>query len=81
MKDLDTIWVVVRSINEYNQDGEYFECAFTKKPSFQDLKTTLGLDDITIGKLTRGGGRQNSEDTWYNLVEIRSGEQYKSQKI
>ena len=68
------MWIVTREINEYDQDGEYFVVAFDTKPTFRDLKKILGFDDVTVGKLTRGGGRQRSEDEWYNLYDIPSGQ-------
>jgi len=71
------MWILTREINEYNQDGEYFVCAFKEKPTFNDLKKTLkGLSDVTIGKLTRGGGRQDFEGEWYYLSEVKDGELY-----
>lgn len=70
------MWIVTRSINEYDQYGNYFVCAFDHKPTFQELKNTLWLNDITTGKLTRGGGRQSNEYEWYYLTEINNGEIY-----
>jgi hypothetical protein len=53
-----SVWVVTSGINEYNQDGEYFVAVFKNKPSFVELKELLpNADDVTLGKLTRGGGR------------------------
>ena len=66
---MSKVWVVTREINEYNQDGEYFVAAFKSKPTFQQLKKLLNGDDVTIDKLTRGGGRQGTEYEWYNLLE------------
>ena len=70
------MWIVTRAINQYDQDGDYFVCAFDKKPTFQELKKILGCDDATIGKLMRGGGRQNLEYEWFFLTELKSGELY-----
>jgi hypothetical protein len=71
------MWIVTRAINDYNQDGDYFVCAFEDKPTFQDLKKSLPYEnDVTIGKLTRGGGRQDIEDNWYYLTEMKNGEVY-----
>lgn len=73
------MWVVTRAVNDYNQDGDYFVSAFTNEPTFEDLKKLLpGESDETIGKLTRGGGRQDFEGNWYYLTEMKSGELYKS---
>lgn len=71
------MWVVTRSINQYNQEGDYFVCVFENKPTFQELKNVLKNEsDATIGKLTRGGGRQDTEEEWYFLTELKSGELY-----
>lgn len=73
----NTIFVVTRAINQYDQDGDYFVAAFLEKPSFQDLKKLLPKEnDTTIGKLLRGGGRQKYENEWFFLTEIKSGELY-----
>jgi len=73
------MWVVTRTINEYNQDGDYLVCVFESKPTFQDLKKVLpGEGDATIGKLTRGGGRERHEDEWFYLKELKPGELYKA---
>ena len=70
------MYVVTREINEYNQEGEYFVAAYRSKSSFGDLKVLLGGEsDVTVGKLTRGGGRQALEDEWFNLDEVKDGEQ------
>lgn len=71
------MWIVTRAINQYDQDGDYFVCAFENKPTFKELKKILPNEsDVTIGKLTRGGGRQEYEDEWYFLTEVKSGEIY-----
>ena len=73
------MWIVTRAINDYNQYGDYFVAAFNNEPTFQDLKKLLpDEDDVTIGKLIRGGGRQNFECNWYYLTEMKSGEKYVS---
>jgi hypothetical protein len=68
------MWVVTREHNLYDQEGEYFVVAFDNKPTFQELKKLIGGSDVTIGKLTRGGGRQEFEEVWYNLYEVSSGQ-------
>jgi len=73
----NTLWIVTRAINDYNQYGEYFVCAFITKPTFKELKNLLPCEsDATIGKLTRGGGRQSIEDEWYFLTEQTNGTLY-----
>lgn len=73
------MWIVTRAVNDYNQDGDYFVAGFNSKPTFKDLKKLLPNEsDVTIGKLTRGGGRQDFEGNWYYLTEMKSGELYVS---
>ncbi len=74
-----SIWVVTREINQYDQDGEYFVAGYVQKPTFADLKKLLPhSSDATLGKLTRGGGREKGEDEWYFLTERGIGERGRS---
>lgn len=71
------MWVVTREINEYDQDGSYFVAVFQHKPTFADLKSLLPNEtDTTVGKLTKGGGRQGNENVWFNLLPVESGKNY-----
>ena len=70
------MWIVTIEYNEYNQQGEYFLAAYLEKPTFKQLKKLIGEDDVTVGKLTRGGERQGEAYTWYNLFEATEGENY-----
>lgn len=71
------MWIVTRAVNSYDQYGDYFVCAFENKPTFQELKSVLPKEsDVTIGKLTRGGGRHRAEYEWYYLTEVKNGELY-----
>jgi hypothetical protein len=65
------MWVVTREINEYDQDGAYFVAVYTDMPDFTQLKALLPQEtDTTIGKLTRGGGREKDEQEWFYLEEV-----------
>lgn len=71
------MWIVTAEIADYDQAGEYFVAAYNKKPDFQQLKKLLNCEsDVTIGKLTRGGGRRSDEYEWYNLIEVKNGENH-----
>lgn len=71
------MWIVTREVNAYDQEGEYFIAAYDHKPTFQELKLLLPhKKDSVVGKLTRGGGREDSEYEWYYLFEIESGVRY-----
>ncbi len=62
-------WIITAEYNDYDQHGSYFVAWFREKPTFQDIKKLLPYEtDATIGKLTRGGGRQGSEYKHYNLI-------------
>ncbi len=69
------MWVITRAINEYDQDGEYFEMVFDHKPTPEELMYKGYSLPIAL-HLMNGGGRQSVEEVWYYLTEIGSGEQY-----
>ena len=73
------MWILTRTINEYNQDGEYFVSAFTNKPTFQELKNILFFesDDTICRLIAMGGGRKDIEPEWYYLFEFKEGTSYK----
>lgn len=73
------MWVITRSINEYYQEGDYFECVFDHEPSVEELTKFFG-DEELAEHVWNGGGRRYPEETWYFLTEIESGEQYKHSK-
>jgi len=67
------IWIITKEYNEYDQFGEYFVAAFSAKPTFSQLKELITESDDIVGRLTRGGGRRDSEYHWYNLHEQKEG--------
>jgi hypothetical protein len=83
-----TVWVLTTEHNDHDQHGEYFVAAFETKPTAKELAAffkenggvpTYGdamaaLDFIL--NLLDGGGRQGSEDQWYNLSEVTLGVKY-----
>ena len=70
---MSKMFIVVREINEYNQEGAYFVAAYAKRPGFKQLKELLGESDEVCGRLTRGGGRKGREEVWWSLVEVEDG--------
>lgn len=70
------MWVLTRSINQYNQDGDYFESVYSSKPTIKELMRFIGCSYSYAKHVRNGGGRIESEDEWYYLTEIKSGEQY-----
>jgi len=72
------MWILTRAINQYDQDGEYFESAWIKKPTKEQLSKLFGKDKKLINHVLDGGGRVMSENMWYYLTEIKEGEEYKS---
>ena len=67
------MWVITFAVNAYDQEGDYFERVFDKKPTIEELNN-LGYDGE---HLIKGGGRKGSEGSWRFLTEIKSGEAYK----
>jgi hypothetical protein len=69
------MWVITRAVNEYDQDGDYFECVFQSKPTLEQL--VKYFDDEELAKhVLNGGGRIEFEHTWYYLTPMKSGEKY-----
>lgn len=78
------VWVVTYEVNTYDQEGEYFQCGFVNKPTYEealDLLHEFGVfnknysgyagDYIEkcVNKFLDGGGRIGIEHCWYNLRE------------
>lgn len=72
------MWLLTRAINEYNQDGEYFESAWINKPTEEQLSKFFGKDESLIEHLLMGGGRIESENVWYYLTEVKEGKEFES---
>ena len=75
------VWVLTREINQYDQDGAYFETVFAEKPTvkvvadyltgkvhMRDVMAALALCEHIVA----GGGRIDSEDVWFNLEEVEA---------
>lgn len=71
------MWVLTRAINEYDQDGDYFESAWIKKPNIEQLIWFGFEKDYALHLLNNDGGRIEYEHTWWFLTELKEGEQYK----
>jgi hypothetical protein len=67
-KQPNSIWVLTREINQYNQDGEYFVGAWRKKPTHQQL-TEVGVPQDRLSMVLEGGGRVYPEEEWFYLKE------------
>lgn len=64
------VWVLTREINQYDQDGEYFECVFSSYPNEQQLMKA-GVSQDNAEYLANGGnGRIKTQDEWWNLTEV-----------
>ena len=70
------MWVITRAINAYEQEGDYFECVFERKPTIEQLVKFFNDDEELATHVLNGGGRRDFEHTWYFLTEIKSGEKY-----
>ena len=81
-------WVLTEEYNDYDQHGEYLVAVFKDKPDVKTLASFLKMDKQTqfIGgamealdfllHLESGGGRRNSEHSWYNLSEVEYGKRF-----
>jgi hypothetical protein len=67
----NSIWVLTREINQYDQDGEYFVGAWNQKPTHQML-TELGVPQNRLRKVLDGGGRVYPEEEWFYLKELNT---------
>lgn len=66
------VWILTREINEYDQDGEYFEAVFGHVPTLKDLeKHITGIKEKYRQHLLKGGGRIEVEEEWYFLKEYK----------
>ena len=86
---MKTLWVIVRAINAYDQEGEYFYSVFTSKPSREQLLKLFYLSTGEnknyskeqhkfVGHLLEGGGRIYPEHEWFYLTEIKEGTEYQN---
>lgn len=76
------VWVLTRGVNDYNQDGDYFEAVWLKKPTIKQLTDYFyengakaqAIDVMAalafVMHVEAGGGRRGSEDIWYHLTEV-----------
>ena len=75
-----TLWVIVQAFNAYDQHGDYFVAAFEDKPTvtqIQALGSGLATRDVADHLVSSGGGRRNSEYTWYLLHNVPVGGLYR----
>lgn len=78
---MNTFWVLTCAYNDYDQHGDYFVAAWLNKPTSDQLKLHVldwwcgpDVDPVPI-LLEKGGGRQGSEDKWYDLALVNEGAQ------
>ena len=77
----ETVWVVTKEYNCYDQYGAYFVKVYKEQPTHQQCLNLL-LEENYMTKdqdkkhqdkmaalLMKGGGRYKWEDEWYNLFE------------
>lgn len=68
----NSVWILTREVNDYNQDGEYFVKVFADKPSKGELKSSYPLTNEEVENLLlHGGGRLEIESEWYYLREYQ----------
>lgn len=70
------MWILTRVINEYDQDGDYFFCAWNEKPNVKDLVKVTERDEDYCNRILNNEGRLYPEHTWFWLTEMKNGEVY-----
>ena len=65
----NTVWVITREINEYDQYGEYFVGVFSEKPTIATLMSELQVSEEYAIHVYNKGGRKDTEWEWYTLSE------------
>lgn len=66
----NTMWVLTKSYNDYNQHGDYFVAVFRDKPTLKQLGKVLQYEGEYLQHVLNGGGRLTYEDSWYYLNEV-----------
>jgi len=82
----ESVYVVTRCNNDYDQNGEYFVAVFLTHPTEKQLTKMLQDDSYIADKdlwttakhLDKGGGRIKDEDAWYYMRIAKAGEVYES---
>ena len=64
-----TVWLLTEEYNDYDQHGEYFVAVFSGAPSVEALMRA-GVPEHIGKHVQAGGGRIDSEDSWYWLKEV-----------
>ena len=79
---MNTVWILTREHNDYNQYGDYFVAVYKEKPSFEQLKPAVSewyepcensdpkVDNVVGNLLRQGGNRINYEYVWFHLNEV-----------
>lgn len=65
---MNTVWILTKEINQYDQEGEYFVAVFKDKPHHTQL-TSHGVPQNRLRHVLNGGGRVDAEYEWFFLRE------------
>lgn len=71
------MWVLTKAYNDYDQYGDYLVSAYNERPTAEQIAKAAECDLEYANHILGGGGRLNSEGSWFFLTEIRNGEIYK----
>lgn len=78
---MNSVWILTKEYNQYDQYGEYFIAVYKDKPSLEECKkilishkliSTYQCEDYQTERalhLFNGGGRIDTEDEWLYLYE------------
>lgn len=83
--ELKGVWILGYHINSYNQENEpYFIAAFDHLPTTEEIYKELCFKCVggdyaedLLKHIVDGGGRRDSEDTWYTLSFEEFGPHYR----
>lgn len=65
------VYVLTREINEYNQEGEYFEGVFSQFPTREQL-LDAGVHSSCVDRVLSGENGQSTryESVWWNIRKV-----------
>jgi hypothetical protein len=68
---METIWCLFSIANQYDQPYNNLECAWLTKPTFDQVRPMLSIEDKLIECLLKSIEVRDSSHTEYRLQEIK----------
>jgi len=77
----EKLWVLTTRYNLYDQQGEYFLAAWLMKPAPEWVQRVVEqerrLREGELYFIMSGGGRQDGEQQWFSLTQVKPGQTLK----